>query len=498
MPLLPWSQRLRRQLAGANPFDGDCRPGRVRLFGRGRPSLPFPHLWNYREPIRILDTFFHDADRETGAARHHRYLDVPGLDHVLVTRDPAFIRAVLSATGDKPGQFDRDTSPTSGIARATGEDSLLYANGPLWRHQKRLAAPSFSHSSLFQPEKFHEFEQTFRATVAERLAALRARQQATGERVTRVALEPEINVVMLEMLVNNFFGGAVPCEELRDRYVPALTTLIDAMVSDTVGRPLRAAVRPLAFRRAARLAAARADFERLTDIALAGRKEGLGLWSQFKSEATDDALRSNVRVFLAGALEATSSFAGWTLAHLARAPHIQERIHQEVDRIDVYDPDHLAGATALNRALEETLRLTPSLYFLPRRATADTWVETADGRRMWIPRGTHVVLDVWHGNRCEDFWGEAATGYPADRFAPERWDVLAGQGRSPKEILHFGFGYGPRVCPGKFLGLLEVALVVGAFVKIFSFRAPTAALDVRAGVSTKPADGVLVDLSLRD
>ncbi len=48
--------------------------------------------------------------------------------------------------------------------------------------------------------------------------------------------------------------------------------------------------------------------------------------------------------------------------------------------------------------------------------------------------------------------GKTLTGYPADAFAPERWEVLARQGRSPKEMLHFGFGYGPRVCPGKFLG----------------------------------------------
>jgi len=38
-----------------------------------------------------------------------------------------------------------------------------------------------------------------------------------------------------------------------------------------------------------------ADFEALTDIALAGRAQGLGLWQQFKSDATDDALRSNIR-----------------------------------------------------------------------------------------------------------------------------------------------------------------------------------------------------------
>ena len=45
--------RLLRQIKGVNPFDGDCLPTRVRLIGFGRPSLPFPHLWNYREPIRL-------------------------------------------------------------------------------------------------------------------------------------------------------------------------------------------------------------------------------------------------------------------------------------------------------------------------------------------------------------------------------------------------------------------------------------------------------------
>jgi cytochrome P450 len=495
-PFRTWSLRLLRQIKGVNPFDGDCLPTRVPLIGFGRPSLPFPHLWNYREPIRILDTFFCGAERETGSGKHNRYLDVPGLSHVLVMREPAFIRAVLSATGDKPGQFDRDTAPTTGIARATGEDSLLYANGPLWRRQKKLAAPPFNHSSLFQPEKFHEFEQTFRKTVAERLEALRARQEAAGERVTRVGLEPEISVVMLEMLVNNFFGGSVSYESLRDRFVPALSGLIDYMVRDTVGRTLRAPVRLLSGADAW-LTAAQADFETLTDIALAGRREGLGLWAQFQSDATDEALRSNIRVFLAGALEATTSLASWALSHLSRAPHIQDRIYEEVEGMDVYDPDNLSKAVTLNRALEETLRLTPSLYFLPRRATVDTWVETADGRRMFIPQGTHVILDVWHANRCEDFWGESLTGYPADAFAPERWEVLAGRGRSPREILHFGFGYGPRVCPGKFLGLLEVGLVVGAFVKIFKFTAVNDQTQARAGVSTKPGDGVLVDLELR-
>ena len=46
-------------------------------------------------------------------------------------------------------------------------------------------------------------------------------------------------------------------------------------------------------------------------------------------------------------------------------------------------------------------------------------------------------------------------------------------------------------------GLLEVGLVVGAVVKIFKFKAVSKKTPARAGVSTKPADGVLVDLELR-
>ncbi len=496
MSFQTWSARCLQQIRGVNPFDGDCLPTRVSLFGFGRPTLPFPHLWNYQEPIKIFETFYWDADKETGSGRHNRYLYLAGLPPVLLTREPAIIRAVLAATGDKPGQFDRDTSPTAGIARATGEDSLLYSNGAVWLRQKRLSAQPFSRSNLFQPEKFHGFEQTFRKTVAERLDALRARQQASGNKVIRIQLEPEIKVVMLEMLVNNFFGGRVSYRELRERFVPALELLIDHMVSDTVA-PLSMAFYRMVTGRNAILKQKRADLEALTDIALAGRAEGLGLWQQFKSDATDAALRSNIRVFLAGAMEATTSFASWAISHLSHAPDIQDQIYAEVKDMSVYDPDNLASAVTLNRVLEETLRLTPALYFLPRRATVDTWIETTDHRKMFIPKGTQLRLDVWHANRCEEFWGIAVTGYPAETFAPDRWEVLARKGITSRDMLHFGFGHGPRFCPGRFLGLLEVGLVVGAVVKMFKFTTVGAKTQAKAGVSTKPADGVLVDLELR-
>src|SRR5206468_2509160 len=102
-----------------------------------------------------------------------------------------------------------------------------------------------------------------------------------------------------------------------------------------------------------------------------------GLWKQFKSDVPDEALRSNIRVFLAGALEATTSYASWAIAHLSRNAAAQEKVYAEVKDIEAYTPEALGRAKYLGHVLNETLRLTPSLYFHPRRATVDTWVETS-------------------------------------------------------------------------------------------------------------------------
>jgi cytochrome P450 len=203
----------------------------------------------------------------------------------------------------------------------------------------------------------------------------------------RVSLEPEIKAVMLEMLVNCFFGANIGYEQIRNRYVPALEVVIDHLTADTVltrcGIPLHKL--PAWTERLRDVREAKIAFEELTALAIAPRKRCTGLWGEFKSDVSDDALRANIRVFLAGALEATTSYASWAISHLARNPDIQTRLYNEVKDIDSYSPATLAGATFLGRVLEETLRLTPSLYFHPRRATQDTTIETTAGDTMRIP-----------------------------------------------------------------------------------------------------------------
>ena len=59
-----WATHLLRQVTGVNPFAGDCLPTRVPLFGFGRQALPFPHLWNYKDPLKIFETFYCGAEKE--------------------------------------------------------------------------------------------------------------------------------------------------------------------------------------------------------------------------------------------------------------------------------------------------------------------------------------------------------------------------------------------------------------------------------------------------
>ena len=67
----------------------------------------------------------------------------------------------------------------------------------------------------------------------------------------------------------------------------------------------------------------------------------------------------------------------------------------------------------------------------------ETTLITACG--LTIPKGNHVVVNIWGINRNPQYWGP-----DADQFRPERFfDVTQEQLNS-----FLSFSYGPRNCPG--------------------------------------------------
>jgi cytochrome P450 len=314
-------------------------------------------------------------------------------------------------------------------------------------------------------------------------------------------LEPEIQAVMLDVLVNVLFGSRVPPAELRATYLPAIRGVIRYILVDTVANQLRLPVLrlPALTPGHARLKRDWATFEELVDRVIRTRSEGAGFWPLLTAPGPDEAVRSNVRVFLAGALEATTSYVGWAIVHLARTPAAREKAYREALAHPELTPAARERAVYLQHVLAESLRLNNALYFLPRVAVRDATVTTPAGW-LTIPAGTHLILATYHANRCDDFWGVAATGFPAAAFAPERWEAaaLARLGKAARDALHFGFGHGPRVCIGKHLSEAEAFVCLTLFLRRFEFTAAGPAPAADSGISTRPRDGVDVVLSLRD
>lgn len=453
----------------------------------------FCALRNFRTPLRILDrVFFDDVDL--------KYLDVPGFPPILFVRDPDLIRRIAVETANG-GDFDRDTLPTQGIGRVVGKQNLLYAQGEIWQRHKAAAVRPLGTRAVQTPEVFHNLERNIKRVVEPHLIALanRVRQSPTG--LCRMRLEPDIQRVMLALIVNVLFGAGVLEEELETRYLPAISRVIRYILVDTVANQF--GIRPFdlpAFTPGlARLQRDRATFEELVDRAIRTRDSGSGFWPLLTAAGPEEAVRSNVRVFLAGALEATSSYISWALVHLARNSAAQSEARAEALGHAELSPEARENAIYLKQVLNESLRLNNALYFLPRVALRDTTVSSPRGT-LAIPANTHLVLATYHANRCERFWGKSATGHPATAFVPERWDAanMAAHGRSTSDNLHFGFGHGPRVCVGKHFSEAEAFVCLTLFLRRFEIRAdgPTPAAD--SGISTRPRDGVDVEIRIRE
>jgi cytochrome P450 len=447
---------------------------------------------SFRTPLAILDRAF-AADRDLC------YLDVPAFPPILFVRDPVLIREICVETANK-GDFDRDTLPTQGIGRVVGQENLLYAQGETWQRHKGAAVRPLGTRAVQTEAVFHDLEATIKRALHPQIEELADRVHRSPESWVRMKLEPDIQAVMLNILVNVLFGAEIDHNELRQRYLPAITRVINYILLDTVLNQLRLPIlsMPAVSPAHARVKEARRIFEDLVERVLARRDDGAGFWPLLTAVGTPDAIKSNLRVFLAGALEATSSYVAWTLSNLARHPECQEKAYLEALSHPEMTPEAREASIYMKQVLSETLRLNASLFFLPRIALRPTTVTNAAGN-LEIPAGTHLMLATYHTNRCERYWGVSLTGFPAEAFVPERWDDenMKAHGRSSKDNLHFGFGHGPRVCVGKHFSEAEAFVCIHLFLKRFRIRAVRPTVGVASGISTRPADQVEVELSLR-
>ncbi len=192
-------------------------------------------------------------------------------------------------------------------------------------------------------------------------------------------------------------------------------------------------------------------------------------------------------LFIAGH-ETTAVLLTWTWYLLARNPHVETKLREELDAVvgaDEVSVDHLPRLTYTEQVLNESLRLYPPAWVIGRRALVD--VELGGYA---VPRGTIVVLSPYVTQRDGRWFAEPG------RFDPERWSTEAHANRLASAF--FPFGGGTRLCIGEAFARMEAKLVLATIARRWSLRPVSARpAELLPRVTLRPKHGMPMSLTAR-
>jgi len=164
----------------------------------------------------------------------------------------------------------------------------------------------------------------------------------------------------------------------------------------------------------------------------------------------DEQVSANVLTMLLAGEDTTAHTLGWLLHLLHRHPAALARAVDEARRVAPADgpltPEHLADLDYVEACIHETMRLKPVAPFVVVEALRDTQIG-----ELQVPRGTVLWCAMRHDNLADAHFDSPAA------FDPQRW--LGAATGSAKRVT-MPFGAGPRICPGRYLALTEMKMLL--------------------------------------
>jgi len=366
---------------------------------------------------------------------------------ILIVNDPEMLREVMT---DPLDIFPKSDLMVGALEPLVG-NSIFVSHGSVWRRQRKMIEPSFSHMRLGKAfasmnAAVDEYESRLDAAAAtgERFSLDLAMSHLTADIICRTVFSTSLKSqtaidvfeaftvfertcaqVELRRLIFDPPFSNIPqqpsvleaCERIRRH----LSDLVDTHIADS----------PLSWDDiAAEIIAAR-DLETGEGFTRKELLDQLGV------------------MFLAGH-ETTASSLTWAFLIISMQPALAQRIREEVRTIAGEEPltlEHVRKLTFVRNVFRESLRLYPPIPFMPRVAA-----EAATIGRYKVKRGAMIMVSPWTIHRHRDHWRHPHAFDP-DRFSPEREHELV-----PGAYLPFGLG--PRTCVGAGFATLEATLIL--------------------------------------
>jgi cytochrome P450 len=178
------------------------------------------------------------------------------------------------------------------------------------------------------------------------------------------------------------------------------------------------------------------------------------------SGLTDSDVSGNVLTMLLAGEDTTANTLAWMIYLLYRHP---EALRQAADEAasGFTNYENVSALPFIDACINETMRLKPVAPIIILQPTRDTVV--AD---IQLPKGTVVMCLMRAGPTDERRFPGAL------RFEPARWLDGATRGAaasSPKRV-SMPFGAGPRLCPGRYLAILEMKMVMAMLLGGFELE----------------------------
>lgn len=340
-------------------------------------------------------------------------------------------------------------------ARRVIGDGLLTSDGELWRKQRKTIQP------LFQARRLARLV-TVIAEEADKLA-LKLRESAESgpvdirDQMTGLALGV-LGRSLLETDLGMFETIGPSLEAVQDQAMFEVMSLGAVPLWVPLPRQLR-------FRRA------RKDLQNIVDRLAAGvssRTSGEDIISRLVESAKQEndprigrgRMRDELVTLLLAGHETTASTMSWAFYLLDKHPEAWERVHAEA--VEVFskgapDVEALHGLRFTGNVIQETLRLYPPVWLLPRIAKGAD--EIGQYR---ISAGADVLISPYLMHRNPSLWADPM------RFDPDRFDQPGIPGGH--RYAYIPFGAGPRFCIGNNLGMMEATLVLSAVARDLRLR----------------------------
>ena len=424
----------------------------------GPKGLPFlGNALQFRSPSLHLEL-------EAWAAQYGPYYQLRAAGRrILVLSDHQVVASVLR---NRPGAFSR-TARLREIGQEMGlQPGVFSAEGEDWMRQRRMVMAGFDpgHVRAYYPAL---------VKVAQRLAK---RWTHAAQRQETIVLQSDLMRYTVDTIAGLAFGAEVDTlgadgdviQQHLDKVFPALFRRITAPIPlwrIFPSRADRALVRSMVevnkavdnFIAQARLRM-QAEPQRYTQpqnlleamLAAADRPD---------SGLSDAQVAGNVMTMLLAGEDTTANTIAWMIYLLWIHPQALAKACDEV-RSKVRDcqqpsMDEVADLEFIEACIHETMRLKPVGPQLPLQANADVLVGDVQ-----VPRGTIVINLLRRDSVREDLVPRAS------RFEPERWL----QSDNPAKRSSTPFGAGPRICPGRYLAMLEMKIAMTALLGHFDIE----------------------------